>query len=103
MTDFDEKLKQLKEESIAEFSMSAKTLDQVIELLESAKRNSIAWFSGESVEPSGDMFELIKNKMKMYPEKRQVFISEVGARKDIGKPSVHGNTDNVLGTTIKAT
>lgn len=81
MTDFDEKLKQLKEESIAEFSMSAKTLDEVIELLELAKRNSIAWFSGESVEPSGDMFELIKNKMKMYPEKKVSFNFRSGGPK----------------------
>ncbi|HEM4250710.1 TPA: hypothetical protein U1X39_000497 [Streptococcus suis] len=69
MTNFDEKLKQLKEESIAEFSMSAKTLDEVIELLELAKNNGIKWFSGEPIE---HMSEYIYKKMQTYPEKRFV-------------------------------
>lgn len=72
MTNFDEKLKRLKEDTTAEFSMSAKTIGEFVELLELAKQNSITWFSGELLEPSDHIFEVLKKKMQTYPEKRFV-------------------------------
>lgn len=72
MTNFHEKLKRLKEDATAEFSMSAKTIGEFVELLELAKQNSITWFSGELLEPSGHIFEVLKKTMQTYPEKRFV-------------------------------
>ncbi|HFI0587211.1 TPA: hypothetical protein ACGO00_001389 [Streptococcus suis] len=69
MNDFDEKLKQLEEESIAEFSLVAGTIDEARALLELVKSNGIKWFSGE---PIDHMSEYIYKKMQTYPEKRFV-------------------------------
>ncbi|HFI0089437.1 TPA: hypothetical protein ACGOS0_000752 [Streptococcus suis] len=69
MTNFDEKLKQLKEESIAEFSLEAETIDKAKKMIELVKNNGIKWFSGE---PIDHMFEYIYKKMQTYPEKRFV-------------------------------
>ncbi|CYT70133.1 TPA: hypothetical protein U1667_000158 [Streptococcus suis] len=69
MTNFDEKLKQLEEESIAEFSLVAGTIDEAGALLELVKSNGIKWFSGE---PIDYMSECIYKKMQTYPEKRFV-------------------------------
>lgn len=69
MTDFNEKLKQLKEESIAEFSLVAGTIEEARELFELAKNNGINWYTGELVEP---IPEFIYKKMQTYPEKRFV-------------------------------
>ncbi|HFI0500253.1 TPA: hypothetical protein ACGO0M_001649 [Streptococcus suis] len=66
MTDFHEKLKQLEEESIAEFSLAAGTIDEARALLELVKRNGIKWFSGE---PIDHMFEYIFKKMQASPGK----------------------------------
>ncbi|MDW8706674.1 hypothetical protein Q7W18_09960 [Streptococcus suis] len=41
MTNFDEKMKQLKEESIAEFSLVAGTIGEARELIELVKSNGI--------------------------------------------------------------
>ncbi|HEL1798992.1 hypothetical protein UN717_10275 [Streptococcus suis] len=68
-SDFDEKMKQLKEESIAEFSLVAGTIGEARELIESVKSNGIKWFSGEPIE---HMSEYIYKKMQTYPEKRFV-------------------------------
>ena len=72
MTDFDEKLKRLKEDHRAEFSLTAKSINEVTELFELVRQSGVTWFSGESIEPSGRMFELIQRKMQTYPEKRFV-------------------------------
>lgn len=69
MTNFAEKIKQLKEESIAEFSLVAGTVGEARALLELAESNGIKWFSGE---PIDHMFEYIFKKMQAYPEKRFV-------------------------------
>ncbi|HEM6067896.1 TPA: hypothetical protein U2B78_001025 [Streptococcus suis] len=69
MTDFDEKLKRLKNDHMAEFSLKAETIDEARALLELAKSNGIKWFSGE---PIDHMFEYIFEKMQAYPEKRFV-------------------------------
>lgn len=67
MTNFDEKMKQLKEESIAEFSLVAGTIGEARELIELVKSNGIKWFSGE---PIDHMSEYIYKKMQTYPEKK---------------------------------
>ncbi|HEM3523222.1 TPA: hypothetical protein U1B43_000129 [Streptococcus suis] len=69
MNDFDEKLKRLKNDHMAEFSLKAGTIDEARALLELAKSNGIKWFSGE---PIDHMFEYIFKKMQAYPEKRFV-------------------------------
>ena len=69
MNNFDEKLKRLREDHRAEFSLVAKSIDEVAELFELVRQSGITWFSGESIEPSGRMFELIQRKMQTYPEK----------------------------------
>ncbi|MCG9920345.1 hypothetical protein [Streptococcus suis] len=66
MTNFDEKLKQLEEESIAEFSLVAGTIDEAGALLELVKSNGIKWFSGE---PIDYMSECIYKKCKHTQKK----------------------------------
>ncbi|MGU7887989.1 hypothetical protein ACS6YU_06180 [Streptococcus suis] len=66
MTNFDEKMKQLKEESIAEFSLVAGTIEEARELFELAKNNGIKWFSGEPIE---HMSEYIYKKCKHTQKK----------------------------------
>ncbi|WP_105206198.1 hypothetical protein [Streptococcus suis] len=74
MNDFDEKLKRLKNDHMAEFSLKAGTIDEARALLELVKRNGIKWFSGE---PIDYMSECIYKKMQTYPEKRLSLISEM--------------------------
>ncbi|MCB2859567.1 hypothetical protein [Streptococcus suis] len=66
MNDFDEKLKRLKNDNRAEFSLKAGTIDEARALLELVKRNGIKWFS---VEPIDHMFEYIFKKMQASPGK----------------------------------
>ncbi|HFI0106894.1 TPA: hypothetical protein ACGORX_001241 [Streptococcus suis] len=69
MNDFDEKLKRLKNDHRAEFSLKTGTIDEARALLELVKSNGIIWFSGE---PIDHMSEYIYKKMQTYPEKRFV-------------------------------
>lgn len=69
MIDFDKKLKRLKNDPRAEFSLKAETIDEVRAMLELVKSNGIKWFSGESID---HMSEYIYKKMQTYPEKRFV-------------------------------
>ncbi|MGU7858641.1 hypothetical protein ACS60A_04990 [Streptococcus suis] len=69
MTDFYEKLKRLKNDHRAEFSLVAGTIGEARELIELVKSNGIKWFSGEPIE---HMSEYIYKKMQTYPEKRFV-------------------------------
>lgn len=69
MINFDEKLKRLQGDPLAEFSLTAKSINEVTELFELAQQKNISWYSGELIQPSGRMFEVIQKKMQMYPEK----------------------------------
>lgn len=72
MINFDEKLKRLQEDLMEEFSITSNSLDEVVELFRLTQQKGVTWYSGDLVEPSGHIFEILKKKIQTYPEKRFV-------------------------------